>query len=178
MTVTRVRVVAYASASATPIAKFRGGASPLRPPRSYATDQYPLPKPEDLFATLARGKVVTKLDLSQAYLQLKLEEDSTAYVTINTHQGLYRYTRLPFLVASAHAMFQKLMDMVLQGIPGAIYYIDDILVSGKDEQSHLKTLETVFKCLMEHGFRLKREILLSIKAIKLIKMEFVLSQTR
>ena len=149
--------------------------------RVLSVDQYPLPKPEDLFATLARGKVVTKLDLSQAYLQLKLEEDSTAYVTINTHQGLYRYTRLPFLVASAHAMFQKLMDMVLQGIPGAIYYIDDILVSGKDEQSHLKTLETVFKCLMEHGFRLKQEkceILLSIKAIKLIKMEFVLSQTR
>jgi hypothetical protein len=51
-------------------------------------------------------------------------------------------------------MDQKLIGMVLHGIPGVICYIDDtcILVSGKDEQSHLKTLKTVFKRLMKHGF--------------------------
>eukprot|EP00731_Ephydatia_muelleri_P001779 Em0001g1779a len=32
-------------------------------------DQYPLPKPEELFATLAGGEQFTKMDLSQAYLQ-------------------------------------------------------------------------------------------------------------
>ena len=30
-------------------------------------DQYPLPKPADLFATLAGGQMFTKLDLTQAY---------------------------------------------------------------------------------------------------------------
>ena len=30
-------------------------------------DQYPLPKPEDLFAMLAGGQKFSKLDLSQAY---------------------------------------------------------------------------------------------------------------
>ena len=125
--------------------------------QALSVDQYPLPKPEDLFATLAGGKVFTKLDLSQAYLQLQLDEKSIPYVTINTHQGLYSYTRLPFGVASAPAMFQKLMDVVLQGIPGVICYIDDILVSGKDEESHLRTLEEVFRCLEKHGFRLKQE---------------------
>ena len=64
-------------------------------------DQYPLPKPEELFATFAGGKIFTKLDLSQAYLQLQLDEKSTPFVTVNTHQGLYRYKRLPFGVASA-----------------------------------------------------------------------------
>ena len=82
---------------------------------------------------------------------------STPFVTINTHQGLYRYTRLPFGVASAPAMFQKLMDVVLQGIPGVICYIDDILVVGKDDESHMKSLEEVFKRLEKHGFRLKQE---------------------
>ena len=75
-------------------------------------EQYPLLKPEDLFATLAGGKVFSKLDLSQAYLQVQLDEKSTPYVTINTHQGLYRHTRLPFGIASAPALFQKMMDTV------------------------------------------------------------------
>ena len=35
--------------------------------------RYPLPKVEDLFATLADGKIFTKLDLTQAYQQLKLD---------------------------------------------------------------------------------------------------------
>ena len=46
------------------------------------TDQYPLPKPEELFATLAGGITFTKLDLSQAYIQIPLEEESVWYVTI------------------------------------------------------------------------------------------------
>ena len=48
-------------------------------------DQYPLPKPEELFTTLAGGKKFAKLDMSQAYQQLLLDEESTKYVTINTH---------------------------------------------------------------------------------------------
>lgn len=70
-------------------------------------DQYPLPKPQDLFATLSGGKKFTTLDLSQAYLQLTLDEQSQNLVVINTHKGLYKFNRLPFGVASAPAMFQK-----------------------------------------------------------------------
>jgi len=49
------------------------------------------------------------------------------------------------------------MDTVLQGIPGITCYIDDILVSGKDEKQHLQILEEVFRRLEEHGFRFKQE---------------------
>ena len=39
-------------------------------------DKYPIPKIEDLFAMLAKGKRYTKLDLSQAYLQVPIDEES------------------------------------------------------------------------------------------------------
>ena len=120
-------------------------------------EEYPLPTPEELFSTLAGGKVFSKLDLSQAYLQLPVDEESKQYLTINTHQGLYVYNRLPFGVSSAPAIFQKLMDTVLQGVPGVTCYIDDILVSSADEDSHLQSLEEVFNRLEKHGFRLKLE---------------------
>ena len=118
-------------------------------------DQYPLPKPDDLFATLAGGEKFTKLDLSQAYQQLPLDE-SMQYVTINTHRGMYRYTRLPFGVVSAPAMFQKIMDTILQGIPKVICYIDDILVTGADDEEHLRNLAEVLQQLKRYGVRVKK----------------------
>eukprot|EP00731_Ephydatia_muelleri_P025658 Em0017g741a len=120
-------------------------------------DQYPLPKPNELFATLTGGKRFTKLDLSQAYTQMVLEEDSRCYVTINTHIGLFRYTRLPFGVASSPAVFQAAMDSILQGISGVICYIDDTLITGKSYEQHLKALEEVLKRLDHHGLVLEKE---------------------
>ena len=68
-------------------------------------DRYPIPKVEDLFARLSTGKHFSKLDLSQAYQQVPLEDDSKKYVVINTHRGLFRYTRLPFGISSAPVFF-------------------------------------------------------------------------
>ena len=97
-------------------------------------DQYPLPKPEELFTAVTGGNKFTKLDLSQAYKQMLLDDDSKDLVTINTHRGLYRYTRLPFGIASAPAVFQRTMDIILQGIPRIICCIDDILGTGATNQ--------------------------------------------
>ena len=47
---------------------------------------YPLPNAEDLLATLAGGKIFSKLNACQ---QLELIEESQKYLTINTHKGVY-----------------------------------------------------------------------------------------
>lgn len=120
-------------------------------------EQYPLPRTQDLFAKLAGGQQFTKLDLSQAYQQVQLEENSRRYLTINTHKGLYHYNRLPYGVASAPAIFQKIMDQVLQGMDGVICYLDDILVTGKDTESHLANLEEVLRRLESANLRVKQE---------------------
>ena len=120
-------------------------------------DQYPVPRVEDLFATLAGGQKFSKLDLSQAYQQVLLEPASRKYVTVNTHRGLYQYNRLPFGVASAPAVFQQTMEKILQGLPRVVVYIDDILVTGRNDEEHLQTLEQVLARLQKYGLRLKRE---------------------
>ena len=63
--------------------------------RATEMDTYPLPRIEDLFASLTRGKIFSKLDLAHAYQQIALSEESKQYVGINTHKGLYVYNRLP-----------------------------------------------------------------------------------
>ena len=89
-------------------------------------DRYPIPRIEDLFSTLGGGQKFTKLDMSHAYMQIELENISQQYIVINTHKGLFRYSRLPFGISSAPAIFQRVMDSLLQDIPGVLVYLDDI----------------------------------------------------
>lgn len=88
------------------------------------------------------GKQFTKLDLSQAYQQILLDEESKKLLVINTHQGLFRYNRLPFGVSSAPGIFQRTMETILKGIPHVTVYLDDILIMGKTEAEHLQFANT------------------------------------
>ena len=119
-------------------------------------NRYPIPRVEDLFSKLEGGKTFTKLDLSQAYQQLQLDADSRKYVVINTHKGLFRFTRLPYGVSSAPGIFQKAMESLLQGIPRVTVYIDDILITGESEAEHLQSLEEVLRRLQTAGLRVKK----------------------
>lgn len=120
-------------------------------------DTYPLPRIEDLFASLSGGKLFSKIDLAHAYQQILLGEDSKKFVVINTQKGLYRYNRLPFGIASAPAIFQRMMEGILQGVPHVTVYIDDILVTGTSDWEHLQNLQEVLMRLEKAGLKLKRE---------------------
>ena len=86
----------------------------------WATPIVPVLKPDstvricgdynDLYTKLAGGKTFSELDLSHAYEQMLLDEESKQYVTINTHKGLFQYNRLPYGVASAPGIFQRTID--------------------------------------------------------------------
>ena len=88
-------------------------------------------------------------------LKLQLEEESREFVTVNTHMGLYRYNCLPFGITSATAIFQKMMDTILQGLNHIQCYVDDILVTGADDDEHFHNLEEVLVQLRSHGIWMK-----------------------
>ena len=119
-------------------------------------DSYPLPRVDKLLGSLSGGKLFSKLDLSQAYLQLPLDEQSREYVMVNTqYKGLYRYNRLPFGVSSAPSIFQRMMDNLMRRIKGVSTYIDDILISGSTIDEHLQTLDVVLQKLETARLKLK-----------------------
>ena len=50
-----------------------------------SVNQYLLPRPEELFAALNNGQHFTKVNLSEAYLQIELEDESKKYLSGDKH---------------------------------------------------------------------------------------------
>ncbi|XP_064470040.1 uncharacterized protein K02A2.6-like [Ornithodoros turicata] len=119
-------------------------------------EQYPLPKIEDMFASLSGAECFSKLDLRDAYQQIPLDEDSQNVAVINTHRGLYSYKRLPYGIASAPAIFQRRMESLLREIPGTQVFLDDILI-GEREANFGETLRKVLQRLQDNGVRLRED---------------------
>ena len=125
--------------------------------KAIVTDQYIMPKAEDIFARLAGGKVFCKLDMSEAYTQLVLDEESASLAAVNTPKGLFAVTRLPYGVSSGPAIFQRHLDNLLRHIPQAAVYIDDVILSAENETEMLQILDTVLTLFEEAKLRLKKE---------------------
>ena len=118
-------------------------------------ERYPLPRTEELLTQLSGGQSFTKLDLKEAYLQLPLQEESRKYMVINTHKGLLTPRKLQYGVSSAPAICQKYMESLLAGIPHTAVFLDDVCITGENQEEHLRNLEEVMKRLFNAGLRLK-----------------------
>nr|XP_029732609.1 uncharacterized protein K02A2.6-like [Aedes albopictus] len=119
--------------------------------------RYPMPVAEAIFAKLNGGKFFSKLDLKSAYNQLLLDEESKKMLAWSTHKGIYYVNRLPFGTKPACAIFQEILEKLLQDCPGCVNFLDDVLVTGATIEEHLNNLSRVLEKLWDAGFRLNKE---------------------
>ena len=87
---------------------------------------------------MSGGKKFSKIDLAQAYNQVTLDEQSRELTTINTHKGLFQWSQLPYGIAANPAIFQGIMDSIMQGLPQVVWYLDDISISGTTDEEHFQ----------------------------------------
>ncbi|KAK2575252.1 hypothetical protein KPH14_012703, partial [Odynerus spinipes] len=121
------------------------------------TDQYPLPTIDELFSALAGGEKFSKIDLKQAYLQMEVHPDDREFLTLNTHRGLFRCTRLLYGIASAPAIWQREIETILKGIHGVSVFLDDIKITGPNDEIHLQRIKEVLTRLSEYNIRINKE---------------------
>lgn len=119
--------------------------------------KYPLPRIEDIFAALQGGILFTKLDMSNAYNQFVLDDESQNLCTWSTHIGVFKMKRLPFGVKPAAAIFQKSIENLFRDIPNAINYLDDIIITGKTFKEHVDTCKLVLSKLQSVNLKLNLE---------------------
>jgi len=65
----------------------------------------------------------------------KADADKTAFIT---RRGMYRFKTMPFGLCNAVATFQRLMDLVLNGLnlEMCLTYLDDITLFSKNLDEH------------------------------------------
>lgn len=123
--------------------------------RKLKREFYPLPRIEELFATLSGGREFSKIDLTHAYQQTMLTDDSQPCTAITTHIGTFVYRRTPFGLSCVPEKFQKLMEETLRGVPCTVVFLDDICVTGASRAEHLTNLRLVLARLRDMGLTVK-----------------------
>lgn len=111
------------------------------PNRAVIIDSHPLPHMEDLFTELKGATMFSSIDVNNAYLQVMLHEDSQDLTAFITHDGLFRFRRVSYGLASAPAAFQKMMVTILKGLHGVQIYLDDVIVYGRTAAEHDRNLQ-------------------------------------
>ena len=116
--------------------------------------RHPIPTVDDISFALNGAKFFSKLDLSQAYHQLELDESSRYITTLSTHIGLFRYKRLNYGTNAAAEIFQYALQTQLQGLTGVQNIADDIIVYGATRSEYDENLDKCLKRLSDKGLRL------------------------
>lgn len=120
-------------------------------------ERHPLPNIQELLSTMGSARVFSTLDLTSAYHQIRLHEDSRHLTAFITPEGLYQYKRMPFGLISAASVFQKTMHHIFDGDEGIIFFQDDILIFAKDQAEHDKILDGALRKLYKMGMTLSKE---------------------
>lgn len=119
-------------------------------------NSYPMPVIDDQLDRLSGKKFFTSLDLASGYYQIPVSEDSRHVTAFVTPDGHYEYTRMPFGLVNAPAVFQNMINKALgnRRFELAIPYLDDLLSACTDFDDGFKKLEEILQLLSTAGLTL------------------------
>ncbi|KAL5515711.1 hypothetical protein EMCRGX_G000916 [Ephydatia muelleri] len=97
------------------------------------------------------------MDLQCGYWQIPVnpkDQEKTAF-SPGPGMGLFQFTRMPFGLCGAPSTFQRLMDLVMRGLPFVTTYLDDVLLHSANEELQKSHLQQTFQRLREAGLTLR-----------------------
>ena len=120
-------------------------------------DDYFLPNKETLIHKTRNCNWHSKFDCKSGFYQIKMTEESTPLTTFSTPQGHYEWNVLPFGLKNAPQFFQRKMDNIFREYDFIHVYVDDMLISSKTKEQHLKHLDTFINLCQTHGIGLSKK---------------------
>ena len=118
----------------------------------------PMPDIESHIDTVGGANFFTVCDVPSAYWQIPIAQKDRHKTAFVTSKGKYVFKVLPFGIANAPWIFQRVMSLAFAnfGQPsGLLVYIDDVIACSATREAHLKLLENMFYALQTTGLTLK-----------------------
>ena len=120
------------------------------------SDPYYMATLEEILERVGNSRVISKLDLCKGFYQIEVEESSMEKTAFVIPFGKFQFTRMPFGLKNAPAVFQRAIEVVLQECYAfSAPYIDDIVVFSQSGVEHCVHLRSVFKELKRFGLTVK-----------------------
>ena len=112
-------------------------------------DAFPLPRIDECIESLKGEKNFTSLDLTQGYLQVKVNEADLEKTAFRALGSLYQFNRLPFGLCNSPATFSRLMGKCFSDLygKGLIVYLDDMLLYSSSIMDMITQLDMIFERL-------------------------------
>ena len=118
---------------------------------------HPFPSAEEIIAGLnPDSKVFAKLDVTQGYHQVPLEEDISKLTTFILPSGKFRFLLAPVGLSCSCDEFCRRSDKVVEGLPGVRKLVDDILTQAPDLETLLSRIDLVLEQGKKHNFTLSK----------------------
>ena len=108
----------------------------------------------------SKHKIFTIVDLSKGFHQISVHPESRAKTTMNLAGKRYQWRVMPMGIKNGPAIFQRVLDHVLQGLDCADIHIDDIIIasSGATEEELLADHDCDVRAVLD---RLQKEELVA-----------------
>lgn len=122
---------------------------------------------DEILPELGKARVFSTVDAKKGFWHVVLDEASSKLTTFWTPFGRFRWTRLPFGIASAPEIFQLKLQEAIEGLEGVECIADDVLVYGIGDTFH-EALVNHNKCLEALLVRLEeKNVKLNLAKLKL-----------
>jgi Reverse transcriptase (RNA-dependent DNA polymerase)/RNase H-like domain found in reverse transcriptase len=112
---------------------------------------------DECIDSLGDANVFTTLDFNSGYWQIPVAPEDKDETTFTSHEGTYKFCRMPFGLRNTPATFQRVVDIVLSGLTwkSCLVYLDDIIIYSASMEDHLVHLDEVLTLLGKAGLSLK-----------------------
>ena len=112
-------------------------------------DPYPMPAVRDIFVRLAAGRWFAVLDLRQGFWQIGIRTEDRWKTAVQTPQGHFQFTRVPFGLKNSPKVFQRMIDEFVADLPDTEAYVDDLIVHADTEENLNSKLQAVLQKAQE-----------------------------
>ena len=120
-------------------------------------DRHPLPIISEALDRLVGAKYFTKLDIKEAYHNIRIREGDEWKTTFSPKLGTYEYLFMPFRLCNAPAAFQRWINEVpMEHINMCcIVYLDDVLIYSNTLPQHEQDVSNILKAIRRSGMKVK-----------------------